>query len=79
MDVDGLQKRMQLLEDNMQLQSTQQQQHNHEVAVPIQQLNAKVDSQTTNIQRHMDAKLHEQLANIEQLLTNKQRRTADKE
>ena len=71
--IQDLEARMTSLEDAMQQQHNQQHLHNQEVAGHINKIQVQMDSQATTIQNHLDAKMNEQLAHIERLLSKKSR------
>eukprot|EP00438_Fugacium_kawagutii_P018205 Skav230727 [mRNA] locus=scaffold401:233598:238605:- [translate_table: standard] len=72
--IEALEKKVLNLEQVVHANAQTQQQQAHEMAGQIQQLNRKVDTQTSHLQQHMDNKLQEQLTQIE-ILLSKQRKT----
>eukprot|EP00438_Fugacium_kawagutii_P020621 Skav221402 [mRNA] locus=scaffold1352:61794:66652:+ [translate_table: standard] len=67
--ITALEHKVNTMEQVIQANAQTQQRQATEMAGQIQQLNHKVDSQTTHIQQHMDSKLKEQLESIEALLS----------
>eukprot|EP00435_Cladocopium_sp_Y103_P059987 s507_g21.t1 len=71
--IQDIEHRMQHLEETVQSHQAQQQIHNQEVSQQIAKVQTQVDAQSVTLQTHLDAKMDEQLAHIERLLSKRAR------
>jgi len=70
--IEGLEKRLQVMEDTLREQQTRKEEQHADVNLQIGQLKQHVDHQSTSMQQLINTRMTEQLTHIEKLLTANQ-------